>query len=67
MINVNAGQLCEVTPKETVISFIDEISANCAKIDNAFLKNSIAALNENIANTKDKINSIKDNAGEEAR
>lgn len=67
MINVNAGQLCEVTPKETVISFIDEISANCAKIDNAFLKNSIAALNENIANTKEKINSIKDNAGEEAR
>ena len=66
MINNNAGQICEVTPKETVINFIDEISANCAKIDNAFLKNSIASLNENITNTKEKINSIKTNA-EEAR
>jgi len=62
MINNNAGQICEVTPKETVINFIDEISANCAKIDNAFLKNSIASLNENITNTKEKINSIKTNA-----
>ena len=67
MIRNNAGQICEVTSKESVIALIDEISANSEKINNTFLQNSINALNENITETKKKINSIKASAAGEAQ
>lgn len=67
MINNNANQICEVTSKESVISLIDTISSNSSEINNAFLQNSITALNQNITETKQKINSIKTNTSEGAQ
>lgn len=59
MIRNNANQFCEVASQSEVISFIDKISENSQKITNTFLRESIKSLNNDIASTKTKINSIK--------
>lgn len=64
MINNNVSQLCEVSSKEDVTELINNIAKNGSTIDNAFLKESISTLNQNIETTKTKINSIKDNGSE---
>ena len=59
MINNNASEFCDVTPKEEVLSMINDIKQDCSKITNTFLQNTIEVLTKNIENTITKVNSVK--------
>ena len=48
MIRNNSSELCEVDSKENIIAFMNEINEKSSKIENAFLKDSIAKLQNNI-------------------
>ena len=66
MIRNNSNELCEVASKEKIISLMDEIYDNSSKIKNTFLNESVTKLQNNIKETKTKIESVndKENGGE---
>lgn len=59
MLNNNASEFCDVTPKEDVLKMINDIKQNCSKITNTFLQNTIEVLLKNVDNTITKVNSVK--------
>jgi len=58
MIRNNAKEFCEVIDKNKLLNLLDAISMESAKISNSYLQSSIEKLNENIATTEIKINSV---------
>lgn len=60
MIRNNVNEFSEVSSKEELIIMLETINSSCENITNAFLKENVEALNQNIEITMSKINSIKD-------
>lgn len=65
MIRNNVNEFSEVSSKEELIIMLETIYDNCTDITNAFLKENVEALKQNIEITTTKINSIKDIQAEE--
>lgn len=59
MFRNNSTEFCEATSKEEVLALIDDIEEKSSAIDNSFLQNTIAGLQDNIATTRTKIQSVK--------
>ncbi len=59
MVRNNAPEFCEVSTKEYVLAMLDDIMSSSKTVDNAFLRNSILELQDNIEETKVKIQSVK--------
>lgn len=59
MIQNNATEFCEVSSQNELIAMLDSIKTSSSEVSNAFLKDSISKLKDNIDVTKTKIQSVK--------
>jgi len=59
MFRNNSTEFCEATSKEEVLALIDDIEKKSSAINNSFLQSTIAGLQDNIATTRTKIQSVK--------
>ena len=59
MFRNNSTEFCEATSKEEVLTLIDDIEKKSSAINNSFLQSTIAGLQDNIATTRTKIQSVK--------
>lgn len=59
MIRNNATEFCEVSSQSEIIAMLDNIKASSGEVSNAFLKDSISTLQDNIEVTKTKIQSVR--------
>ena len=59
MIKNNATEFCEVSSREDISTMLDNIYENSRTIENVFLQESIGKLQDNIENTKIKIESVR--------
>lgn len=59
MIDNNVNEFCEVSSKEEIVGVLDGIVEKAKNVTNVFLQENITRLDDNIKNTKTRVESVK--------